>query len=136
MKIRVRDIKSDGLELNEEVTAQDIGLVTEDYIKVKDPISVKASAQKAENTVLVTVEAQGEFESFCARCLEPIVKNWQKEFFFDFKIQPTTEHIELDEDIRQELMLNFPAKILCRDDCKGLCKNCGVNLNLEKCKCK
>ena len=43
--------------------------------------------------------------------------------------------LDLDELINEEIQLFLPAKMLCKDDCKGLCQNCGKNLNYEKCEC-
>ena len=41
-----------------------------------------------------------------------------------------------DEEIREEFVLSFPTKHLCHEDCKGLCQDCGADLNVEECKCK
>ncbi|MDD5195443.1 MAG: DUF177 domain-containing protein, partial [Candidatus Omnitrophica bacterium] len=46
------------------------------------------------------------------------------------------EYLTVDNDIREEVLLNFPMKVLCKPDCKGLCPGCGANLNNEVCKCK
>jgi len=32
-------------------------------------------------------------------------------------------------------LLNFPMRIICKDDCKGMCPDCGADLNLERCRC-
>ena len=45
------------------------------------------------------------------------------------------EEIDIDELILDEILVNFPAKILCQDDCKGICPVCGKNRNLEPCQC-
>ena len=47
------------------------------------------------------------------------------------------ENDELDTDqlIREQLELALPARVLCREDCRGLCAQCGTNLNLETCQC-
>ncbi len=47
----------------------------------------------------------------------------------------TGNAVELDEIIKKSLFMNLPAKRLCSDDCKGLCPQCGKNLNLGKCGC-
>ena len=44
--------------------------------------------------------------------------------------------LDLDSLVREDMILALPAKILCRDDCKGLCQYCGKNLNLGSCSCK
>lgn len=43
--------------------------------------------------------------------------------------------INLDDIISSFVMMNFPSKILCREDCKGLCSVCGTNLNEDECDC-
>ena len=43
---------------------------------------------------------------------------------------------DLSDDIRQNIMLNLPMKLLCDKSCKGLCSNCGSNLNEKQCDCK
>ena len=45
------------------------------------------------------------------------------------------EEIDIDELILNEILVNFPAKILCQDDCKGICPVCGKNRNTESCEC-
>ena len=44
--------------------------------------------------------------------------------------------LDLQELVNEEVSLNLPTKILCSDDCKGLCPQCGANLNVSKCDCK
>lgn len=51
-------------------------------------------------------------------------------------LNPGKEEICISEDIRQFVILNIPAKLLCNENCKGLCPNCGENLNISKCSCK
>ena len=77
--------------------------------------------------------AASRYESFCGRCLEEIKQDWASEFTLIFDVDKGQDFLEMDEDIRQELVLNLPARILCREDCKGLCIDCGVNLNKQKC---
>ena len=45
------------------------------------------------------------------------------------------EDINIDELILNEILVNFPAKILCQDDCKGICPVCGNNRNIASCGC-
>jgi uncharacterized protein len=50
-------------------------------------------------------------------------------------IAPGSTVIDITEDVRQTLMLAVPLKLLCRDSCKGLCPQCGKNLNEGRCAC-
>jgi uncharacterized protein len=43
--------------------------------------------------------------------------------------------LDLSEVIRQYIIVNLPVKPLCKDQCKGLCQLCGVNLNELNCSC-
>jgi len=48
----------------------------------------------------------------------------------------STEKIDLDPTVREELILQTPEFPLCKTDCKGLCPTCGVDLNKTTCACK
>lgn len=43
---------------------------------------------------------------------------------------------DLEEIVRTVFVLNLDSKLLCREDCKGICPRCGKNLNLGKCDCR
>src|ERR671919_630513 len=45
------------------------------------------------------------------------------------------EQIDLNELLREQFYLALPMKPLCRDECKGLCPQCGTNLNTGTCDC-
>lgn len=45
------------------------------------------------------------------------------------------EEINLDELVLEQLELSLPIRVLCREDCRGLCAECGADLNLEQCQC-
>ncbi len=45
------------------------------------------------------------------------------------------EGLLLEDVLREQVLLASPVKLVCREDCKGLCPQCGTNLNLETCNC-
>lgn len=86
----------------------------------------------------------------CDRCLEPVKTDFSLyiERSVDFSQSDEERVKELDEqpyisgynlDVDQlvcnELLLNLPMKVLCDEDCRGICNRCGVNLNHETCGC-
>ena len=86
----------------------------------------------------------------CDRCLGPVRKDIHLTFVRtldlrdpeerdteDFEEQPYLDGYSLDVDqlVCDELILNLPMKVLCREDCKGICNRCGANLNYETCDC-
>ncbi len=46
------------------------------------------------------------------------------------------DQIDLTELVREQILLNLPTQIFCKEDCQGLCPKCGVNRNLIDCKCQ
>ena len=43
--------------------------------------------------------------------------------------------LDIDRELVDDLLLEFPAKLLCKEECKGLCLKCGKNLNFGECDC-
>lgn len=110
---------------------------------------VHASGVIKNNTGIVSMNAQAEFvlKTTCDRCAAPIerkttipvnhllVAHLNDEDNDDF-ILVEDMHFNVDELIREDILLSLPTKILCRDDCKGICPYCGANLNEKQCNCK
>ena len=46
------------------------------------------------------------------------------------------DSLDLDELVIQDILLQLPSKMLCKEDCKGLCSVCGTDLNFNECNCK
>jgi uncharacterized protein len=46
------------------------------------------------------------------------------------------EQIDIDEMVLEQLELELPSRVLCSEDCRGLCPQCGADLNVEQCDCK
>jgi uncharacterized protein len=53
----------------------------------------------------------------------------------DFSIYERDE-IDLDAMVLEQIELDLPSRALCRDDCRGLCSQCGIDLNTDKCSCQ
>ena len=72
----------------------------------------------------------------CDRCLKPSTEN--QEIKFDEEIDPTVifdNIVDLENLIRDNLLAAQSIKNLCKEDCKGLCPKCGVDLNETTCDC-
>ena len=135
IKFPVKDINSKGIEVNQTVPMESIGLSTEE-IDLRSPITVKAKIERVDDQIIAHTKVSADFGYLCSRCLEDFHEVQEIEYYFDFDLTPEVEYVDLGEEIRQEMILANPARILCKKDCKGICPGCGVNLNLEKCKCK
>ena len=136
MKIYVDDITSEGLEAAEEIDPQYLKLEMEQQgIVFTASVEAKARITKTGSEVFVSLSLEAPVEHTCSRCLAKLENIFKKNFNFNYEVKPG-DILDIDEDIRQELILNNPMKTLCRPDCKGLCPSCGQNLNAAQCECK
>jgi uncharacterized protein len=93
----------------------------------------------------------------CDRCLQEVVIPLERAFDLYYapadpltgksgetELQPRDldfavyEHdeIDLDQLALEQVALSLPTRVLCREDCRGLCAQCGADLNVEKCQCQ
>ncbi|MDO5377323.1 MAG: DUF177 domain-containing protein [Clostridia bacterium] len=120
-----------------------------DAIAYVRPVSFSGTYMLADETVIVRGVARAAIESPCARCLKPTVTEVSAEVseaFIRDKGQERepgedgylyTGHVlELDDAVRTALLLELPSRILCREDCRGLCPQCGADLNVHECSCQ
>jgi len=134
MKIDISDIPKKGLNFHQTVQAQDIGLSDDDF-QCLSLLTVAAKIEKFDDEIIADTQISGKYSFICVRCLEETIQERTDQFKLYFDIDPTTEFIDLGEGIRQEIILGLPHFALCRADCKGLCPECGINLNETQCKC-
>lgn len=112
------------------------------------PKPVKANVLIRNRAGLITLDADVEFEVVfdCDRCTKSTSKVLTYHFEHilvlslseesgDEYIEAPDYNLEIEDLLRDDIFLDFPAKLLCRDDCKGLCQRCGKNLNDGECGC-
>ncbi|MGE4357993.1 MAG: DUF177 domain-containing protein, partial [Candidatus Omnitrophota bacterium] len=134
MRIKVSSIPYEGEDCAEIYFPQTLDLDRFD-IKVNKPFEVVYHIYKEEEELFVKAKVKVYLETICARCLEVSELILEKEYNFVYKVK-NTDIIDTTSDIRQEIILDFPLKPLCKIDCLGLCPRCGGNLNRNECKCK
>lgn len=133
MKVNVSEIPKAGLFLEETSTGKDLDIERQD-LKFNEPLKITATVNREYDNVLIhlSVEARAEFP--CSRCLDRGIYNIKKEIDI---VKPIAEEkvVDINEILRDEIILDYPIKLLCRDDCKGICAGCGNNLNKRQCVC-
>ncbi|MDP3143204.1 MAG: DUF177 domain-containing protein [Candidatus Omnitrophota bacterium] len=135
MKIRLSQIPQQGLQLTEDLDPFALDLQTEE-LTFTSPLHVKAEAHKILNTVSIKAEIKAETALLCGRCLEEFAGKFSEEYCFDYSVCPDDVFLDLEDDLRQEILLSYPLKLLCNPGCKGICVKCGKSLNKETCNCK
>ncbi|HIS50656.1 MAG TPA: DUF177 domain-containing protein [Candidatus Gallacutalibacter pullistercoris] len=104
--------------------------------------TVKGFAGEAQ----MEAEVSFTFEIPCDRCTEMLRREYRYHFSHmlvrtlnqednDDYILVEDEKLDVDELLRADILLELPTKFLCKPDCKGLCSQCGQNLNLGECDC-
>lgn len=135
MLIKVKDISPSGLLIDRTVGAGEIALEDDEDFKTKSPLTIMGKIERAGDELVAQVVVSGNFEFSCGRCLETLEQKRDEKLQLYFDIEKETDVINLGEDIRQELILNFSNVFLCDENCRGLCPHCGANLNKEECDC-
>lgn len=112
--------------------------------------------KNSREEVAIRGRVSGCLRVVCDRCLEPFDLNVEQAFSqFLIPVRPGRQEAEtaLDEEkldesfysdpklsltgiANEQLILALPAKVLCREDCAGLCATCGANLNGGACGCR
>ena len=126
IKISVRDIPSNGLDIDQSIPKEGIGLSSEEA-DIRSLLNVKARLEKVNNFIIADTRIKAEFGYMCARCLEELYSMEERSYKFNFEIAADSEYIDLGEEIRQEIIMANPARVLCSKDCKGICVGCGAN---------
>jgi uncharacterized protein len=134
MKIYPAQIPPEGIVITEDFTPEKLELNTE-IIKFREPVRVRAEIAKITNAVTFDLDIEAAMYCLCSRCVEEFKLPLHKHLRFSFLVDRSDQFIDLDPDIREEIMLEYPVKPLCQSDCQGLCVKCGQNLNLGKCSC-
>jgi uncharacterized protein len=123
-----------------------------DERRFNKPVYVEVTLEKSRRQIFLkaNVYTVGRFQ--CDRCVEDfdlVLENSYRMYYVYSEeeskkyepdevmvITPETNEIEISDDVRQMVLLSVPMKLLCYEECLGLCPRCGKNLNFEVCTCK
>ena len=109
------------------------------------PVRVNGRIYNKADVVYLDYSVEFTLMNVCDRCLKEFEKSYSFEFSHivvpsvsrdnDEYIVAESESIELNDIAVTDILLQLPTKILCREDCKGLCMVCGCDLNESECNC-
>jgi uncharacterized protein len=160
VKIAVKDITISPTEIHFVEEVQELnGILTggskEEYLFTA-PLHVDMVHVRSGDDLLFSGNMYSELIGQCGRCLEEYPLTLAREFslvlspghpldreqeltvdelsagFYD----SSEEEIDLSMLVHEETLLALPSRPLCREECRGLCSQCGINLNLESCECR
>lgn len=122
------------VEINHELDPTKLEMGFDDF-QYKANLKVHGFVEKMSDVLVFSGTLTSTAAQVCGRCLEEIALTVDEPFDFAYDIKGKTE-IDVTEDIREVMIISHPQRFLCKEDCKGLCPGCGVNMNIEPCKCK
>ena len=155
MQIELKDLESSAGRFAHTYLPSELELNDERVVLAEPPV-VSGRISRNGQKVKVEGELQARVQVECDRCLQPVEVPVKTDFKLDY-VTPDqyreSHHAELseeelevavfdgdvvdvDEVVREQLLLAVPSQVLCSEDCKGLCSTCGVNRNLADCNCE
>lgn len=126
-----------GLDLEGVLPVEALECQAEDPVRGVGPVQAALHCQIAGDELLVDGTLSVSTIMRCRRCnCEWAQRLEQVPYHYDEALDPMPESVDLTESVREAILLVFPSYPVCREDCKGLCAQCGVNLNETQCECK
>lgn len=126
----------------------DLGITLGD-ISFPSPFRVHGVIKNAANYITLNLNADVIYSVQCARCLKQINGIRQISFIKGISDSDTLQDadnddylliegstLDIGEPLNEQILLDFPSRFLCEDNCKGLCHICGHDLNEGDCDCE
>lgn len=150
MKILLSDITDEGLDLDFEETLE------LDNLGLRSPVRALLRVDKVSTEVIVNGRFTCSIELQCSRCLKNFIKDADismsvvyhpldelrgedkhevKDDELDMGFYEGNE-MDVQELLKEQIILSVPMKPLCSESCKGICPQCGKDLNIDTCKCE
>ncbi|MGE0814757.1 MAG: DUF177 domain-containing protein [Vicinamibacterales bacterium] len=125
----------------------------EEDFRIVAPALLTGTLHKDEDRFRLEGRVSTRIEALCSRCAEPV--EMAVDNAFELRLLPQTlagdrtedpdndpttafyadDRLDLGQIVREQCYLTLPMKPLCTPECKGLCPQCGTNLNTERCDC-
>lgn len=115
---------------------------------VTEPVVAEGTVRNTAGVLVMDGQLHTRIHGICDRCANPFEREITFPIHAVLAPDPDAEDeaedlfpllgdsVDLDEIVRTVFVLNLDSKLLCREDCKGLCPRCGKNLNLGACGCR
>jgi uncharacterized protein len=154
MRIELENLERGGGAFAREYGAGDLEFDDQD-LHLVEPVRVSGSIRRQHEVVELNGRLVTKVAVACGRCLKSVelpievdfaerftpAVAWKNEELHELQAEDLDlavfdgESIELDDLVKEEIMLAMPGHTLCREECKGLCPVCGTDLNETSCEC-
>jgi len=129
----------------------DDSLLAELDLSFREPLRLELEARPVGEGVLVRGRMRGTLELECRRCVgavlheldepldilyEPLDAAEEEELAGEvYPLPPRGDDLDLRPALREQILLRVPEYVECSESCRGLCPQCGTNLNQGSCEC-
>ena len=156
LKVELRSLELEEVVLQEVDLAPVLGVDLAPELST-GPLEICCRLSKTGDVILAKGWAKGKMLLSCDRCLQSFESGYKSYFEVNYRPQvdkkPESDDeeampdlsvetvyfegdvLDVADQIRQTVLLSVPMRALCREDCRGLCGGCGVNLNVDSCQC-
>jgi uncharacterized protein len=157
MFIALRDLATQPVVVSESLKPGVVDLRSPDCRQV-GPLTVDAIVSLVSEEIRVQGRLEVEVEAECSRCLElvriPVKKDFDLFYRSSKTLTPTKRDeeielkpqeldvgffvgtgLELNDTLREQILIEVPMQPMCQPRCRGLCPECGANLNVAPCGC-
>ena len=154
MRIELENLEGGKGEFAHVYQPEELNPVDE-RIQVAEPAMVTGKVRLSGNDLFVNGHVETRAQIECDRCLKPVELPFSADFALEYitgdeyESSATAEltedqlliavfdgkGIDVDEVVKEQILLAVPTRMLCREDCKGICPECGKDLNTGECGC-
>ena len=135
LRVLVFNLPASGVTLRGQVSFSQLGIADSELVSCPEPVRFELQVTPLSNEVLAQGRLESRLRCRCDRCLGeydlPIVTEDVCHLFEGVE----AGEIDLTEGGREDILLAFPQRHLCRLECCGLCPGCGQDLNKGACTC-
>jgi uncharacterized protein len=137
MKIWVARIPEEGSHYDGDEPGSIMELEKDPFIQNASDVHYALYAQHVSDEVVVRGTLAADMSLKCTRCAEFFSTTvTDSDFLRAYTASKDVDSVDITEDIREEILLSIPDFPICSDECKGLCAQCGAELNKASCDCE
>lgn len=147
---QIFELSGQSLDIDVSVPAEELN-ESEPFLEFAAPVGINGAVRSRSGVVTLDYTVKAVLSQQCDRCLKAFDREYEYEFshtlvrelandgdedeYEDYVVCPDNT-LDITELALSELKLSLPSKILCEEDCLGLCPVCGHNLNEGDCGCE
>ena len=137
MKILLARIPEEGANYEGEDPGAIMQVENDPVVRNAGDVRYALYVQRVSGELVVRGTLAAELEMRCARCAEFFSTTVAvSDFLRAYPAPEGMDSVDITEDLREEILLHVPGFAVCSADCKGICPQCGADLNKGSCGCE